>query len=235
VSNSRGGLVLARGGVSTGYGPILAEEEMVGHGPALPKVLGNVSVRITDSRGAVRFAPLLYTGAGWSFINFIVPGECATGPAEVAVVRADGSVSRSKILIADIAPALFTLIPDGRSAAAGQVTQRAAGKPDKTFLNWECGQSGCRAAPIPLSRGVSTTIRLLGSGFRYVGERPDVRVMVGDIPAPVLSMSRSTEPGNDQLTVRLPDALEGVGETDLYFTVNGQISNVVRINCGSGR
>jgi hypothetical protein len=48
-------------------------------------------------------------------------------------------------------------------------------------------------------------------------------------------MSRSTEPGNDQLTIRLPDALEGVGETDLYFTVNGQISNVVRINCGSGR
>jgi uncharacterized protein (TIGR03437 family) len=236
VSHSRGGLVLARGGIAAAYGPILADQEMSAHGPSLPKVLGNVSIRVTDSRGVARFAPLLYTGAGWAFINFVVPGECTTGPAEVAVVRADGSVSRSKVLIADVAPGLFTNIPDGRSAADGQVTQRLAGKPDKSFPTWQCGaQSGCRAVPIPLSPGVSTAVRLLGTGFRYAGEHPGVRVTVGGIPAPVLSMSRSTEPGNDQLTIRLPDALEGVGETDLYFTVNGQISNVVRINCGSGR
>jgi uncharacterized protein (TIGR03437 family) len=235
VSYSRGGLVLARGGIATAYGPILADEEMGAHGPSLPKVLGNVSIRITDSRGVARFAPLLHTGAGWAQINFVIPGECATGEAEVAVVRADGSVSRSKVWIADVAPALFTLIPDGRSAAAGQVTQRSAGKPNKSFPTWECEQSSCRAVPIPLSPGATTTVRLLGSGFRYAGEHPDVHAIVGGIPAPVLSMGRSTEPGNDQLTIRLPDALNGVGETDLHFTVNGQISNVVRINCGSGR
>jgi uncharacterized protein (TIGR03437 family) len=110
-----------------------------------------------------------------------------------------------------------------------------AGKPNNSFPTWECEQRSCRAVPIPLSPGATTTVRLLGSGFRYAGEHPDVRATVGGIPAPVLSMSRSTEPGTDQLTVRLPNALEGVGETDLYFTVNGQISNVVRINCGSGR
>jgi uncharacterized protein (TIGR03437 family) len=235
VGESRGGLVIARGSISTAYGPILADEEMGAHGPPLPKVLGNVSIRITDSHGIARFAPLLHTGAGWAFISFVVPDECATGPAEVAVVRADGSVSKSKVLIADVAPGLFTFPPDGRSAAAAQVTQRMDGKPGKSFPSWECGQGGCRAASIPLSPGVSTSVRLLGTGFRHAGERPDVRVSVGGMPAPVLSIGRSAEPGNDQLTIQLPDALEGAGETDLYFTVNGQLSNVVRINCGSGR
>ena len=235
VSESRGGLVIARGGISTAYGPILAGEVMEAHGSPLPKVLGNVSIRITDSRNIARLAPLLHTGAGWAFISFVVPDECATGPAEVAVVRADGSISRSNVLIADVAPGLFTAPPDGRSAAVAQVTQRASGKPDRSFPTSECDKNGCRAVPIPLSPGIRTTVRLLGTGFRYAGERPDVRVIVGAIQVPVLSVGSSAEPGSDQLTIQLPDGLEGVGETDLYFIVNRELSNVVRINLGSGR
>ena len=235
VSYSRGGLVIARGSIASAYGPILASHEMGAHGPSLPKRLGNVSIRITDSRGVARFAPLLHTGAGWAYINFVVPDDCSTGPAEVAVVRTDGSVSKSRVLIADLAPALFTAIPDGRSNAVGRVMQHAAGKPDRSFATWRCGQRDCQGVPISLSPGVLTTARLLGTGFRHAGEHPDVRAMVGNVAVPVLSIGRSTEPGNDQLTIRLPDALKGSGESDLYFTVNGELSNVVRINCGSGQ
>jgi uncharacterized protein (TIGR03437 family) len=227
VSENRGGLVIARGGISTAYGPILADEAMEGHGPPFPTVLGNISIRITDSRGVARLAPLLHTGAGWTFTSFLVPEECATGPAEVAVVRTDGSVSKGKVLIGDIAPALFTSPPDGRSAVVGEVTQHAAGQPDKSFP--------ISTTSIPLQPGVSTSVRLLGTGFRYAGAHPDIRVTVGSVVAPVLAVGRSTEPGNDYLTVRLPDELTSAGETDLYFTINGQLSNVVRINCGPAR
>jgi uncharacterized protein (TIGR03437 family) len=235
VSESRGGLVVARGGIATAYGPILADEEMSAHGSPLPTSLGNISIGITDSRGIARLAPLLHTGAGWTFTSFVVPDECATGPAEVAVVRTDGSVARSRVLIADLAPGLFTAPPDGRSAAVGEVTQRGNGRPDKSFPAWKCGPNSCGAVAIPLSPGVSTTVRLVGTGFRYAGEHPDLRVTVGDVEAPVLSVGRGAAPGNDELIIRLPDALRGVGESDLYFTVNGELSNVVRINCGSGR
>jgi uncharacterized protein (TIGR03437 family) len=230
VSYSRGGLALARGGIGSSYGPILADAEMNAHGPMLPKVMGNVSIRITDSRGVARLAPLLHTGAGWSYINFLVPAECATGVAEVAVVRADGSVAKSSVLIADVAPGLFSMIPDGRSAADAVVTQGA-----KSFRAWECGGGGCRTVGIGLAGGLATTLRVLGTGFRFVGLRPDVRVMVGGVRVPVVSMGRSGEPGVDQITVRLPDALAGVGETDLYFTANGEVSNVVRVNCSAQR
>ena len=207
VSENRGGMVIARGAISSAYGPILADEALEGHGPPFPTVLGNISIRITDSP------------------SFLVPEDCATGPAEVAVARTDGSVSKGKALIADTAPSLFSTPPDGRSAAVGQVTQHVAGQPDESFP--------ISATPIPLQPGVSTSVRLLGTGFRYAGEHPDIRVTVGDILAPVLAAGRSTEPGNDYLTIRLPDELAGAGETDLYFTLNGQLSNVVRINLGA--
>ena len=112
-----------------------------------------------------------------------------------------------------------------RTAVPPWLARSRSARQDKSFP--------ISTTPIPLQPGVSTSVRLLGTGFRYTGEHPDIRVTVGDIIAPVLAAGRSTEPGNDYLTIRLPDELAGIGETDLYFTLNGQISNVVRINCGA--
>jgi uncharacterized protein (TIGR03437 family) len=240
VSESRGGIVVARGGVSTAYGPILADETSVAKGSELPTQLANVSIRVTDSRGNVRLAPLFHTGGGWAFISFRMPDEVATGPADVAVVRTDGSISNSKVLIAEFAPGLFTNPPDGRSEAVGEVMQHAAGKPDRSFPVSECVESGCHGLPIPLSPSVSTTVRLYGTGFHHSGDHTDVKtadikVTVGGVSVPVLSVAAFGNQGTDQLTIQIPDSLEGVGETDLYFTVNGELSNVVRINLGSGR
>src|SRR5207237_1727157 len=64
VNHVTGGFVIARGAVSTAYGPILAEREMTAASSPLPLVLGNVRMRVKDSRGIARFEPLLYTGFG---------------------------------------------------------------------------------------------------------------------------------------------------------------------------
>src|SRR5262249_30909411 len=158
-----------------------------------------------------------HTGAGWAFISFRIPDEVATGPADVAVVRTDGSVSNSKVLIGDLAPGLFTNPPDGRSEAVGEATQHAEGKPDRSFAVAECGTSGCRGLPIPLSPGVATTVRLYGTGFRHSGradiKAADVKVTVGEISVPVLSAGARGGEGADQITIQLPDALEGAGES----------------------
>src|SRR5262249_55826397 len=54
VSSTRGGFVIARGAVADAYGPILADRDLSAVSRPLPYVLGNVSVRITDSSGSVR-------------------------------------------------------------------------------------------------------------------------------------------------------------------------------------
>lgn len=235
VNHVNGGLVLARGGLATAYGPILAEREITAvAGQPLPLRLGNVSVRVRDSRGIARLARLLYTGAGWANLTFVVPANAAPGPAEVAVVRSDGSRSAARVIIADVAPGFFTASSDARGAVTGEVVQRGTGAGQtKTFAASECAGDVCRAVPIPLSSGVTTTVRLAGSGIRNAAANAAIRVTVGGIAVPVLSFGPADHVGRDQVTIQLPVELRGAGETDLVMTVNGVLSNVVRIHCGA--
>jgi uncharacterized protein (TIGR03437 family) len=230
VSHSRGGIELARGGIAAAYGPTLADQDMQAQ-PPLPAELGNISVRISDSRGVTRLAPMLHAAAGWSQVNFIVPAECAPGPASLAIIRKDGSSSERQVLIRDIAPALLTAAADGRGAAVAFVSQTGAGVEAASVPAWTC-QSGCRTVPISLASGVSTTVRLIGSGFRYVHDKASLRAITGGIEVPVESVAPSDVPGNDQLTIRVPDELIGVGEVELYVRADRELSNVVTINFG---
>jgi 5,10-methylenetetrahydromethanopterin reductase len=45
----------------------------------LPTRLGNLSVRVTESRGLWRLAPLLYAAAGWAHVNFRRAGGGRSG------------------------------------------------------------------------------------------------------------------------------------------------------------
>ncbi len=200
----------------------------------MPLILGNVAVHVTDSRGALHRARLLYTGAGWANITFVVPANAATGPAEVAIIRTDGSKSSAHILIADVAPGFFSSSADARGAADGTVTQRpASGGPATTFAASRCDKGACRAIPIPLSEGVVTTLRLAASGLRNAARDARVEVVVAGKPVPVLGFGPADDLGRDQVTIQLPLDLRGAGETDVSMTVNGALSNVVRIWCGS--
>jgi cytochrome c peroxidase len=232
VNSTTGGIVLARGGLATAYGPILAEREMHAAARPLPLQFGNVTVRVTDSQGIARRAGLLYTGAGWSNLTFVVPANTAAGPAEVAVVRTDGSSSTARVLVANIAPGFWTASADGRGPVIGRVSQRFADGRTKTFPAWDCdnGVYGCRTVPIHLADGVTTTVRLDAGGLRYANPKAAVRVMVGDVPVQVLSFGAGDDVGRDQITIKLPAHLPIAGETDLTMTVDGLLSNVVRIH-----
>lgn len=233
VNPTTGSFILPRGGISTAYGPILADRDITVHAQPLPTKLGNVSVRITDSRGVTRLSPLLYTGGGWSLITFVVPAATAVGPAEVAIVRTDGSRSTGKVVIADYAPGFWTASQDGRGAPAGNAVQRFPDSKTREFPLSDCSTYGCRPTVIPLSPHVTTTLHLEGSGFRYAGPHADIRATVGGLRVPVIAVTRSEFPGHDSVTIELPPSLKGRGETDVVVSVNGVFSNVVRVNCGS--
>jgi len=203
VNSNRGGFVMARGGIATAYGPILAEAEIYAHTP-WPTLLGNVSVRITDSQGNARLAPLLYTGAGWSNISFQIPEDCSTGPAEAAIVRTDGSISRSRIVIKDVVPGIWTRPYDGRGPAFISMLDNSRIRVSTSGLRF--------AAPTADIRVIAGSREL-----KVISAGPD----------------ESGEPGKDQITVELPPGLNESGETDLFLIVDGVLSNVARINFGS--
>lgn len=193
--------------------------------------LGDISVRVRDSKGVARPAPLLWTGAGWSSLNLIIPTDSAVGPAEVTVVRSDGSETPSKIIIANVAPALWTAPNDGRGPVIGQVFQRSSdGKTDQ-FPTWTCSKEGCKTVPIPLTPHVSTSVRLEGTGFRLASSKAAIRVTIDGIPVPVEAFG-PMENTRDEVTIKLPDELIGHGPADLLMVADGALSNVVRIDCG---
>jgi cytochrome c peroxidase len=231
-----GGMVLARGALSTVYGPILADRETTASGRPLPFRLSNMTVHITDSRGAERAAGILYTGGGWSQLTFEIPPDTATGIAEVALVRTDGSTSTTRVIVANVVPGFWTATADGRGPVFARVTQSFADGKTRTYPASECTDkaSGCRTVPIPLSDDVSTTVRLEATGIRYAPPGAAVRVTVGDTAVPVLSFGAGDDIGRDQVTIRLPAHLPVAGETDLLMTVDGMLSNVARINIAGG-
>jgi hypothetical protein len=52
------------------------------------------------------------------------------------------------------------------------------------------------------------------------------------VRVPVVSYGPGKFPGEDLLTIEIPDALRGLGETDLIGHVNGRPANAVRIYLG---
>ena len=231
--NAAGNFVLPRGGIAIIYGGIFAERDTRNTRATPPSELGKVSIRITDSEGASRKAGLLYVSAGWAQANFIVPPECAVGPARVTVERRDGTSASAAVEIADVAPGFWTAKLDGRGPVMGYAILTAPGlKPSQVSI-YRRDSRGNSALAIPVSAKGVTTVRLLGSGFRYAAGLSEIKVKICGLPVPVISFGPSGDAGVDQLTLRIPSSLRGIGEVDLVCSIQGRLSNVVRINIGS--
>ena len=106
---------LAAKAIVAAFGIGLATTTQAATAQPLPTELGGTTVRITDSAGVTRDAPLFYVSP--SQVNYQIPAGAASGPAVVYVTSADGRVSTGAIQIIAAAPALFTFSQDGQGPA----------------------------------------------------------------------------------------------------------------------
>jgi uncharacterized protein (TIGR03437 family) len=231
VVSGSGGPDVARGGLSLAYGPIMAAFDAKSVSPLAPLSLGRISVQVTDSLGITRPAGMLWASEGWGQTNFVIPNQSAIGPAVMTIVRDDGSRSSSEITIADTAPGFLTG-HSCRGPAIGSATEIfRVGRTSTTALS-SCKGIDCRTIPVPMTSGALTRVGIVSSGFRYAASAQDIEVNIGGQRVRVVSYGPSKDPGQDLLTIEIPDALRGLGETDLIGHVNGRPSNVVRIYLG---
>jgi uncharacterized protein (TIGR03437 family) len=231
VVSGSGGPDVARGGLSLAYGPIMAAYDAKSSGPLAPLSLGRIGVQVTDSLGVTRPAGMLWASAGWGQTNFVIPMESAAGPAVMTIVREDGSRSSTNITIADTAPGFLTG-HSCRGPAIGSATETFRNGRTSTTVLSTCSGSHCQTTPIPMTSGAVTRVGIVSSGFRHAGSAQDIEVTIAGVRVPVVSYGAGKDPGQDLLTIEIPDALRGLGETDLIGHVNGRPSNVVRINLG---
>jgi uncharacterized protein (TIGR03437 family) len=197
----------------------------------LPTTLAGTSVRIKDSTGTERLAPLFFVAPGQ--INLQTPPGTAEGNALITVTNANGGVSTGQAQIVKVAPGLFAANANGQGVAAAVVYRLKADgtavyEPVATF---DATQQ--RFVPTPIDLGPESDLVYLilyGTGVRGRSTLQTVSARIGGADAPVLyADALGGFVGLDQINVRLLRSLIGRGVVDVVLTVEAKNSNTLNI------
>jgi uncharacterized protein (TIGR03437 family) len=127
VSAASYGPLVASKEIVAAFGPDLATTTVPASDKPLPTMLGGTTVRVTDSVGTERLAPLFFVSANQ--VNYEIPEGTATGAASVTITSGDGRVSSGVVQVVPAAPSLFTIDLSGSGAAIALDAFTFAGPP----------------------------------------------------------------------------------------------------------
>jgi uncharacterized protein (TIGR03437 family) len=188
----------------------LASGESIGDRRNPATELGGTTVRLKDSAGVERLAPMLY--ASPQQVNYVVPSGTALGDATVTISSSGGVTSTATVRIETTAPELFSV---GTYFPAAVVVRVRNGiqTVEEIVRPTDVGTLGL--VPIDLGPPDDRVYLLLfGTGLR--GGVSNFRVAIGDVEAHVeYAGSQGEFAGLDQVNVALPRSLAGRGNEPL--------------------
>ena len=198
----------------------------------LPTELAGVSVRVKDSAGTERYAPLFFVSPNQ--INYVVPEGTSPGTAHITITNANGKVSTGVMSVKPVMPALFAANQNGRGVAAAAVLRvKSDGSQQyEPVFEFDAVEKRFVSRPIDLgTAGEEAFLVLFGSGIRNRTSLSKVIVTVGGEFTEVSFAGPQPDfAGLDQINALLPKSLAGRGEVDVLLTVQAQMANVVRVN-----
>lgn len=218
---------LASEAIAAAFGSELALETVVATSLPLPTTLAGVTVRVRDSDGVERDAPLFFVSP--SQINYLVPAGTSNGVARVSVVRGL-IVASGEVAVNATAPGLFSANANGRGVAAAYVLRvRADLQIVEPVVRFD--QAENRYVPVPIDLGPDTDqvfLVLYGTGLRGRSSLEEVNLTIGGENAEVQYLGPAREYfGLDQVNVLLPRTLAGKGEASIMLTVENRSANIV--------
>jgi uncharacterized protein (TIGR03437 family) len=202
---------------------------LFGSNLARENAAANTSVQVIDENGTSRPAALLLVSP--SQVNFVIPGETAAGSATISLTSPAGT-TQAPIRIAGVGPGLFTANSTARGAAAGQaILVHADGSTEspRDLAVFEAAQNVWDPAPIHPCAGNGTVYLVLyGTGIRHYNSAPTCSINGQSAPV-TYAGAQGSYAGLDQINIRLPASLEGVGTASLILMVDGTVSNAVTL------
>ncbi len=226
------GQSLASEAIVAAFGRNLATQLAAAADYPLPTSLAGTTVKIRDSAGVERLAPLFFVTPAQ--INYQIPEGTAPGETTVTITSGDGQVSTGMLNIAAVAPGLFSAASSGQGVAAAVVLRiKADGAQSyEPVARYDAAQNRFVALPIDLGEeGDQVFLLLYGTGFRHHGDLAGVTVKLGEVEtAALFAGGRREYAGLDQLNLRIPRSLAGRGEVDVALNVNGHESNRVKVH-----
>jgi len=214
------------------FGSNLATATEIAAAVPLPTTLAGTTVKVKDSAGTERLAPLFFVSPGQ--INHQMPPGTANGNATVTVASGNTTVATGTALIASVAPGLFSANSSGQGVASGYVLRLKADNSQgvEAINQYDSGQSKFVSVPINLGPPTDQVFLILfGTGIRGRSSLAGVSAKIGGTDVQVsFAGPQGDFVGLDQLNIQLPQSLAGRGEIDLVLTVDGKTANTVRVN-----
>ncbi len=221
---------LATGSIAATFGENLAAGIAIATSLPLPTTLGSVTVKIKDSAGMERNAPLFFVSP--SQVNYQIPAGASVGVAELGVYNGDRLVATGTIPIVLASPGLFSANSSGEGVPAALLLRvRGDAQIYEPLARYDAQQQ--RFVPVPIDLGPESDqvfLILYGTGFRASGTT-GVTVTIGDETSEVLYIGPAPGfAGLDQANVRIPRTLVGKGEVAIQLTADNRSANAVTVN-----
>ncbi len=221
---------IAAESIVAAFGAGLATTTATAAALPLPASLAGTTVKIKDSVGVERLAPLFFVAP--SQVNYLAPPEAAPGAATVTITSGNGTVSVGTITISTVAPSLFSANADGQGVGAMVV---ARVRPDgsqvfESAVRFDPAQNKFVSVPIDLGPANEQVVLLMfGTGLRNRSALSAVSVSIGGVNAQVEYAGPQPDfAGLDQLNVRLPRSLAGRGEVEIVVVADGKRANTIK-------
>jgi uncharacterized protein (TIGR03437 family) len=223
---------LATESIVAAFGAALSSSTEVAGSLPLPTSLGGASVSVKDSLGAERPAPLFFVSP--LQINYQIPPGTAEGPATVTIKNGTAVAASGQAQISKVAPGLFTANSDGVGVAAASVLRAKADGSQiyEPMLRFDPTANKFVPAPIDLGPDSDQVFLLLyGAGLRFSASPQTSIARVGGERAEIFYLgAQGGFVGLDQVNLLLPRTLAGRGEVDVFVTVNGKTTNLVKVS-----
>lgn len=229
---SYAGPALAAESIAATFGVTLATATQAVSTLPLPTTLAGTTVKVKDSAGTERFAPLFFVAP--EQINFQLPAGTATGTATITVTSSDGSFSIGTVQVGSVAPGLFAANANGLGVAAGYALRVGSDSSQQIVPISSFNSSQSQFVTVPVDLGLESDqvfLVLFGTGLRFRTALSNVTATIGGTVAEVtFAGAQGTYVGLDQVNVLIPRSLAGRGEVDIVLTVDGKPANTVRVN-----
>lgn len=194
----------------------------------LPTNLLGTTVKVRDSAGVERLAPLFFVSPGQ--VNYLIPQGTALGASTVTIAAGDGTSTQGSLQIASVSPGIFQFNSQGLAAAL--VIRVKPGNVQSTENVFRIENSA--AVPLPINFGPEAdqlVLELFATGVRHNTGLANVKVTIGGTEVPVQYAGEAPGfVGLDQINVGpLPRNLAGRGKVDITVSVDGHAAVVTNV------
>jgi uncharacterized protein (TIGR03437 family) len=217
--------------IAAAFGASLATTSASATSNPLPTTLGGTQVRLRDSSGNERLAPLFFVSP--SQINYQIAPGILIGNTSITITSGSGAISTGSMLVEPVAPGLFAANSNGQGVAAAVALRIRNGL--QTFepvFRFDSGQNQFVPVQVDLGpAGDQVFLVLFCTGVRFRSSLSAVGFNVGGIGGtPTFAGAQGNLVGVDQVNVPLSRNLIGHGLVNVFLTVDGRMSNTVTAN-----